>query len=45
MSIGLRTVGIGIVLAAASALFVGWRHRTASVATIEQAEARLEEGI
>jgi hypothetical protein len=45
MSIGLRTIGIGMVIAAVGALFVGWRHRTASLATIDQAEARLEEGI
>ena len=45
MSIGLRTVGIGMVLAVVGALFLGWRHRAASLATIDQAEARLEEGI
>ncbi len=44
MSIGLRTVGIGIFLAVAGALLVGWRRRVSGSAA-PQAESGLEEGI
>jgi hypothetical protein len=45
MSIGLRTIGIGIFLAVAGALFVGWRHRSSGSAVLARTESGLEEGI
>jgi hypothetical protein len=46
MSIGLRAVGIGTVLAVVGALLLGWRHqRTPDLAATVQAESGVEEGI
>jgi hypothetical protein len=46
MSIGLRAVGLGTLLAVVGALVLGWRHQRmpAPVATV-QADAGVEEGI
>jgi hypothetical protein len=46
MSIGLRAVGTGMVLAVIGAFLLGWRHqRTLSLAATEEGESGIEEGI
>ena len=45
MSIGLRTIGIGILLAVAGVLLVGWRHRVSGSTAPAQAPSGPEEGI
>ena len=46
MSIGLRAVGLGTLLAVVGALLLGWRHqRTPSLGATAPAESGVEEGI
>jgi hypothetical protein len=46
MSMGLRAVGIGTVLAVVGALVLGWRHqRTPDPVATVRAESGVEEGI
>jgi hypothetical protein len=46
MSIGLRAVGLGMLLAVVGALLLGWRHqRTPGPGATARAEAGVEEGI
>jgi hypothetical protein len=46
MSIGLRAVGVGTLLAVVGALLLGWRHlRAPSLVATAQADPGVEEGI
>jgi hypothetical protein len=45
MSFGLRALGVGVLLAVAGAIFVGWRHRTSGPAPLAPGASGLEEGI